>query len=277
MQKYLKLKKMYIEQKAGHIEGMGTYGTVFSSPRLPHIDETDITVVLDSNEVSKCYKSFEDYSKEVDECEKAKSILQNIENVDDYFIMHIKYGTINKKLVEKNRLTVYTSGWGYFSYKNHINYHITFPKGTPLDRITPSAYLLYISRSVLNALQLFKKEDLYLPDMKFGNMVESNRRIKFIDFGLIKKISDVNSTDFLSPILSNLYYICNPVDYQLLMYYSTVETSMTLDTFIKRNIFVDGYFSGKGLGDGILIVHQRYIERFCTSITFNHISKLHVW
>ena len=98
-----------LKQNGGLLEGKGTYGIVFSSPRLPIIDEI---YEINDNEVSKVFKREKDYYEELN-----KSVIIEYTFFEDpefkkFFIQKIKEGPINIEAIKAEKELFNKEWWG---------------------------------------------------------------------------------------------------------------------------------------------------------------------
>jgi len=182
------------------VEGKGSYGIVFSSPRIPILDE-NYEDIKNLNQVSKLLYCIND---KIYFPEKEENIIKTFNNVlklandypeifmDDKFILPIKGGYIDKnKFVTQFNNNEYIFDWLSKSHDNfniinqlilHKNeiFQIVYEKGTPIN-YNFDIFFLKI-KDIYNTLVLCEKKGFYFDDLKYSNLIVHNDKIKIIDF-----------------------------------------------------------------------------------------------
>jgi len=184
------------------LEGKGSFGIVFSSPRIP-ISSEKYEDIIELNQVSKLLFNVEDkiYYPETQEniSKTYDNVLKLIKEYphifsDENFILPIKGGYINKA----DFVSKYNSGefgYGYewiskslnvfkilsqlISNKNEI-FQVVYDKGIPLKYEFDTFFLKMIN--IYNLVELCNKNGFYFDDLKYGNLIVHNDKIKIIDF-----------------------------------------------------------------------------------------------
>jgi len=248
LKKYLKYKNKYLLLKkinGEKVEGHGSYGLVVSTPRLPFEDEDDISTLVSNNEVSKLFSLEKHYNNDTQMIEIVLSIPDIFRS--DYFVLPIRYGKVNKLLVQDNLSKesniYYVDTWldantdyiDFFnkSLFNENVYQITYPKGENLKNkftkrilvLTESSFLTLIENPI-NAIHNANSHKLFFKDIKFDNMIYVDEKIKIIDFFDINILTDITAYDDLIGILQKdtimtniFYYVNNPLSSSLLIIY----------------------------------------------------------
>ena len=239
---------------SGIIEGHGSYGIIYSNPRLPYIVkykfnkesfedfleepfpyiEEDISEVNKDNyendnflkyEVSKVFYDNECYEIELEEY---LHVLNNYNIHDEYFNKPLNYGKINKKYITDNIIKFdYTKNKLnkkkiYYTYLN-AEYQITFLKGSNLDKI--NIYNNFKkTENILHAIKFMNENNLILDDLKKDNIIIVDNKMKFCDFSSIINMKDLNVNILHKSMLKTIfYYIYNPILNILLYYYISLK------------------------------------------------------
>ena len=255
----------------GIIEGHGSYGIIYSNPRLPYsikynfnkesfedfleepfpYIEEDISDINKENyendnflkyEVSKVFYDNECYEIELEEY---LHVLNNYNIHDEYFNKPLNYGKINKKYIinnitkfdyTKNKLNKKKI---YYTYLN-AEYQITFLKGCNLDKI--DIYNNFKkTENILHAIKFMNENNLILDDLKKDNIIIVDNKMKFCDFSSIINMKDLNVNILHKSMLKTIfYYIYNPILNILLYYYISVKENNQLNIDnILNNIKID--------------------------------------
>lgn len=231
------------------IEGSGSYGIVYSTPRLPYlskynfsngIDEIDENIEIENleddsylkNEVSKVFYDDYDYLMEI---KKYRKLLFENKLDCDYFVIPLNYGRIDLDYIFTNI--------NLFNYKSNNNksykkiyltskYQITFLKGIKLKNIE-----LYDKiENIINIIKYLNNNNYIFDDIKIKNLIKIENKIKIIDFCSLLKISDLNLITFNKSFLSTFYYyIYNPLLNTLLFYYLSKKEN----DIINMNYLID--------------------------------------
>ena len=219
---------------AGKIEGKGSYGIVYSLPRLPFkkkysflgniISNNDETVekLLNNNEVSKIFyltqNNTNNNSGYLDELNNYKNILKlNIPNI--FFNKPLNYGEINHNMIKSNP-NVYNSKWSEGNlYYESVKYQITFDLGKQIKNDDlPTFYKKF--GNLINCIDYLNKKNIIFDDLKIDNILEVNGVYKLSDFSSIKKIDHIDTENFNKLLFfSSYYFIYLPYLNKLLKYY----------------------------------------------------------
>ena len=236
----------------GKFEGKGSYGIVYSSPRLPYhekynfrheyIKNTPENLELD--EVSKIFKDQKSYE---DEKDGYMNILTKYKKKtdsdlpDDYFNIPLHFGRLDKGLIKAKNL-IYTSIWSdrYNSYKDlSVFYQIKFKKGKSLDR-TIGNYKDYLLKfkNIVDCMKFMIDNDLIHDDLKLENMIEVSGIFKLSDFGNLKFYDDITLQNYRYTQLHYTYYfIFMPYLNKVLYYYLHNQTNQTIE--LQRKLIVE--------------------------------------
>lgn len=184
------------------LEGIGSYGIVLSSPRIPIINEKyediinldEVSKLLIYNKNKKYYpETYENIVKTYDNVIKLAKEYSHI-FCDDNFILPIKGGYIDKN-VFLSKFNNGEFGYGYewisksceihsilielFSNKNEI-FQVVYKKGTCINYDFNNFLLKMVD--VLNSLEQCNNNGFYFDDLKYGNLIVHDDKIKIIDF-----------------------------------------------------------------------------------------------
>lgn len=185
------------------VEGKGSYGIVFSSPRIPTLDE-DYEDIKSLNQVSKLLYYIDEkiYSPEKEEKNISKSFTNVLKLSNDYpqifsldnFILPIKGGYIDKnKFISKFNNGDFGYGFGWLSksnnnlnimnqlimHKNEI-FQIVYEKGTQINYGFDDFF--HKMKDIYEILVLCEKNGFYFDDLKYSNLIVHDEKIKIIDF-----------------------------------------------------------------------------------------------
>jgi hypothetical protein len=254
----------------GIIEGYGSYGIIYSNPRLPYsikykfhkksfedfleepfpYIEENISEVNKENyendnflkyEASKVFYDNKCYEIELGEY---TYILNNYNIPDEYFNKPLNYGSINKKYIIDNiKKFDYVNNKInkkeiYYTYLN-AEYQITFLKGVNLDKI--DIYNNFKkTENILHAIKFMNENNLILDDLKKDNIIIVDGKMKFCDFSSIINISDLNLNTLEKLNLKTIfYYIHNPILNILLCYYISIKENNIIIDNILNNIKIN--------------------------------------
>lgn len=255
----------------GIIEGYGSYGIIYSNPRLPYsikykfnkksfedfleepfpYIEDNISEVNKENyendnflkyEASKVFYDNKCYEIELGEY---TYILNNYNIPDEYFNKPLNYGSINKKYIIDNiKKFDYVNNKInkkeiYYTYLN-AEYQITFLKGVNLDKIDIYNNLKK-TENILHAIKFMNENNLIFDDLKKDNIIIVDGKMKFCDFSSIINISDLNVNTLEKLNLKTIfYYIHNPILNILLCYYISIkENNIIIINNILNNIKIN--------------------------------------
>jgi len=231
--------------KGGKLEGKGSYGAVYSSPRLPYIsnekydfyekklnESNFLNNSIQKNEVSKVFFDEADFE---DEKNKYILILTEINLVNDYFNIPLAYGNIDidfiKRNVEKNaenKTKIYTNKWA--GKNNTFKYEvkqITFKKGYNLnDNNIDTFYKKF--KNILLCIKFMDINNLIFDDLKIDNMLEIDNKFKISDFSSIVQLSKMIKKYEKSYLDSIFYYIYSPTLNSLIYYYYNIKINGSL-------------------------------------------------
>jgi hypothetical protein len=256
---------------SGIIEGYGSYGIIYSNPRLPYIVkykfnkesfedfleepfpyiEEDISDINKDNyendnflkyEASKIFYDTESYELELGEY---IYILNNYNIHDEYFNKPLNYGSINKKYIIDNITKFdYTKDKFnkkkiYYTYLN-TEYQITFLKGVNLDKV--DIYNNFKkTENILYSIKFMNENNLIFDDLKKDNIIIVDGKMKFCDFSSIINMTDLNLNILHKSNLKTIfYYIYNPILNILLYYYISLKENNEVNiNNILNNIKID--------------------------------------
>jgi hypothetical protein len=244
-----------LKQNGGLLEGKGTYGIVFSSPRLPIIDEI---YEINDNEVSKVFKREKDYYEELD-----KSVIIEYTFFEDpefrqFFIQKINHGPINIEAIKAEKELFNKEWWGDprmsdTAYEQKLNftgiypYTIVYEKGINYKNYKqfPLHELFDKMCDFFQVLQLLQYRRLYVPDVKLDNLVIHNDQFKFIDYAELNTYGIILSKYNDMPFIDSLDYFVYAFDYQCLFRFKDfIEgDTYTLIDFIDEAIDVPDSFT----------------------------------
>lgn len=185
------------------VEGYGSYGIVFSTPRIP-LNNESYEDVINLNQVGKILfikKSNNKYIPATDEEIKLsyENVIQFIKSnpqvfTEESFLLPIKGGYIDKKkFVEycEKKDSVYDIKWfsnskKYFEILNQLFeneqkiFQIVYERGTKIS----SDFTIFFTKiyNVINSLLYCKELGFYFDDIKYDNLITHNDNIKIIDF-----------------------------------------------------------------------------------------------
>lgn len=190
----------------GKFVGLGTYGIVVCNPRLP-LKSEKIEDLVDLAEVSKIFKYKCDYIDEI-EFFNINNFLKNCV-LTKYLVLPLNHGIISKNELDKYNVR-------YYGFKKILDlskcyieddeiYHIVFPKGYLIYKTTYTSvkFLLGI-KNIVNFLVLINHNEIYLPDLKIINIIDTydykkdnlsiknnnNSNYKIIDYTGMLSIND---------------------------------------------------------------------------------------
>lgn len=183
------------------IEGIGTYGIVLSTPRIPFSNE-NFENVKNLNQVSKILflnlnemylpPEEEDIYREYISLREIIDLYPNI-FTNEYFMLPIDGGTINKiKLLEmlrNERILDLTSSSVSNSYIKIISsllqnkqemYQITYEKGEKIN-LNFEDFLDKIN-NIFNIIKISNDNGIFFDDIKLENLIFHDNKIKIIDY-----------------------------------------------------------------------------------------------
>ena len=236
---------MEYELKGGKLEGKGSYGAVYSSPRLPYISNEKYDFYgkklnesnfannsIQKNEVSKVFFYEVDFD---DEKNKYILLLTEINLVNDYFNIPLAYGNIDidfiKKNVEKNaenKTKIYTNKWS--GKNNTFKYEvkqITFKKGYNLNDNNINTFYEKF-KNILLCIKFMDSNNLIFDDLKIDNMLEIDNKFKISDFSSIIQLSKIIKKYEKLYLDSIFYYIYSPALNSLIYYYYNIKINGSL-------------------------------------------------
>jgi hypothetical protein len=290
------MKKKYMI--AGKIEGKGSFGIIYSYPRLPFKNKYNfygntniisnnketIENLLNNNEVSKIFyyrnnnnKLNKDY---LDEKKNYENILKwNIPNI--YFNIPLNYGTINQELINANP-NIYNLNWcqGNRSYKyskNQITFHIG--KKINLDNL-----VIFYKKfdNLIKCIIFLNTNNIIYDDLKIDNILDVDDIYKLSDFSSLKKIDELDKRNFHKLLFySSYYFIYSPCLNKLLKYYIYKKTNphIVFDnifqelkddlTYPNSNIYINYFYN---MIDNIIKFIKKYEEhkKFLLNITLKY-------
>ena len=272
-QKYLKYKQKYLLLKkkiGGKVEGMGSFGLVMSSPRLPLMDET-YEIIKDLNHVSKILyvynkqnnnyypANLDMYNKEYEEVKKYMDTYPKV-ITHDYFILPINGGMINIREFINNHnyddkwyenSTVEKILYDLFLINRNPTYQIIYNKGITIDNMLKTETTLNFISLMINpitALNKMNNNGMFLKDIKSDNMIFHDNKIKISDwsdfFDLNGKTKENINMLYNDNFLTNVFYFVNsPIASVLLCLYSNTISIKTkpynepINSYIKDEFF----------------------------------------
>ena len=241
------------------IEGNGTYGVVYSNPRLPYLkkfkfykkiinnenNNCDIDTSNNSdidnnddlsngeedkddynsddflkNEVSKLFFDFDCYQTELQEY---IYILSNYNIPSEYFNIPLNYGITNKKFIFNN-----STLFNYLKTKKKIkDIYLLYLKSkyqiTYLKGIKIEKIDIYNNfnknENILFAVKFLNNNNYLFDDLKNDNLLFFNNKIKIIDFSTIIHINDITLTKLKKSMLTTVYYHIYNPIFNSLLYY----------------------------------------------------------
>lgn len=212
------------------IEGYGTYGIVYSSPRLPYskkynFDNSLVDDIMDDNflynEVSKVFFDVDYYKDEmINYC----FILEKYILKDIYFNVPLHYGIIDYDYVKEYKNKYYFhenifENYYYLNYEKVSKYQITFLKGYKINDLNFNDFILKIM-NVVKAVKFLNDQNYLFNDLKIENLILIDNVIKICDYSSLRHIDDIDLDFFSSSILKTIfYYPYNPILNKLLYYY----------------------------------------------------------
>lgn len=231
------------------LEGIGSYGLVLSSPRIPLVDE-DIEEISKLNEVSKILFSTDEINDRVlpTTPEDIKQEYLDVEQIilkyptlfnNNNFILPIRGGTIDKQKFVENYEKENYFGFGWLSknedafnilnnlLKYKINmFQIIYERGEKIN-LQPNDFICKMSL-ILECLENLNQNGFFLDDIKFDNLLVHDGRIKFIDFS-----SSIN----LNTTFENIKKQLIDSKFNTIFYfpYSTLDCIMLFETINKTN------------------------------------------
>ena len=189
-------------------EGKGAFGTVFSSPRLPLLQER-VRDILYLPQVSKVFHTYRDYYQEVTSF--GMLCLQH-EFPKDLFCSFLDHGRINKLEVRKYRW-IYNTTWcaGETDFEN-ASHQVIYPRGKPVSVIPFYKFMVYFE-NILRVVEFLEAKDLAFDDFKNQNLLVLNGKMVVSDYSSIVSINDLimPATFYSTNFKSRYYYIHSPV------------------------------------------------------------------
>ena len=274
------------------VEGKGSFGIVFSSPRIP-TEEENYEDVIKLNQVSKILYYIIDNKYYPEEKENFKktydNILQLIEEYpnifnDENFILPIKAGYINKnELALKYKNNEFGLGFDWISKStNNMNilnqlilhndeiYQVVYEKGTPI-KYNFDTFLLKMT-DICDLLFLCDKNGFYFDDLKYHNLIVHNDKIKIIDFEepINLNLPETEYTKMIdeSKFFNIMYYAYDTISNLLLFEFT--DNISRLCYYETQNYY-------KILDDNInkyskYVEYKLYIYNFLTNLWKKHIN-----
>jgi len=189
-------------------EGKGAFGTVFSSPRLPLLQER-VRDILYLPQVSKVFHTYRDYYQEVTAF--GMLCLQH-EFPKDLFCSFLDHGRINKLEVRKYRW-IYNTTWcgGETAFEN-ASHQVIYPRGKPVSVIPFYKFMVYFE-NILRVVEFLDEKDLAFDDFKNQNLLVLDGKMVVSDYSSIVSIADLimPATFYSTNFKSRYYYIHSPV------------------------------------------------------------------
>ena len=253
--KYLKYKTKYLNLKknGGVIEGMGSFGVIYSHPRLPYkekytfrrklIPEDDFSSEnIQIKEVSKIFKTENNESNDklininyFKERNGYLYILRHFTIPNDFFNIPLNYGIVNSELINSKQ-NIYNKTWASTlnNKQNYVyldaKYQITFPKGVSIkNNIFHDSIIKF--KNIIHAIKYMNDHNLVYDDLKTGNILEVDSKFKISDFSTLTHFSDINYEKYKILNLSVIfYYIFSSLLNNVLYYYLNIKNGK------KKNI-----------------------------------------
>ena len=245
------------------IEGKGTYGIVYSSPRFPYLEmynfekikllnNETIDDVTNLNEVSKIFYNEEDYIYERD-----RYIELNLYNLPDiYFNKPIFYGEIS--VHELYKVDNYKFSNSLKKYIRDFPYQITFMKGELVNSQDLNINIFY--KKINNLFQLIKYLNDYLfliDDFKLNNIIHINSIYKLIDYSSLINVSTITEDIFESSFL--VYF----------SYYTYLNVlNISLINIISEKNEITEYYNKKSYNKEEYKYNKKYIINILYSILY---------
>lgn len=225
------------------VEGIGSNGIIFSSPRIP-LENENYNDIKKLNQISKIlYLHYNNNYKPVGASTIEKEFINinkiilkypNIFN-NDNFILPISGGYINKKeFIEYYDNKNYNYGFRWLSYSEEylkifnelMNgeesvFQIIYDRGEKINYKIID-FLIKIN-DVLNTIIISNKNGFYFDDIKFYNLIVHENKIKIIDFAAIinmnKSLDNIKKQIKTSKFHDIFYYPYNIISNILLYEY----------------------------------------------------------
>jgi hypothetical protein len=249
--KYLKYKSKYLNLKkiGGFIDGVGSYGVIYSNPRLPYLKKYNfdgtLTVEDDFNseniqekEVSKIFKKnynrTNSRNKNINFFEEANGyihILNHFSIPSIYFNIPLNYGKLNRELIN-SKLDIYNRDWASNvdgKYRNiylDAKYQITFPIGISIKHNNFYDSILKF-KNIIYAVKFMNEHNLVFDDLKKGNILEIDSKFKISDFSSLTHFSNINYEKYNTLNLTVVfYYIFSSLLNSVLYYYLKIKNGV---------------------------------------------------
>ena len=259
IQKYFKYKNKYMLLKniiGGQYEGQGSSGLVVSRPRIPFFDETYESIKT-LPQVSKLYINNSMAQKDWDSCLELITKFPSI-ITSEYFILPLRLNKINKDIF-KTKIDIYNKQWLnnkeeailFFRkvMENEEVYQIIYNKGESVNRFINNVDQTDLNgNTFLNAMKYpiiaIKNTidiNLYFTDIKIGNMVYEDEKIKIIDFADKYYFKDTLYNIMIENIkksntLMNIYYINNNILCSSLLKIYAFNIRLDTDNYLKHEL-----------------------------------------
>ena len=207
------------------IEGYGSFGVVYSSPRVPFTKKYKFNTNINKmvifnledhlvnevetnndeilyNEVSKIFFEEKEYRAEV---VNYINIIKKYNIDEQYFNLPLNFGGFNEEFTQNNKFECFKK----MDYEN--NTQITFKRGT---KILLNNLNIIISKfnNIILALKYLNENHFLFDDIKYDNMLDVGGLFKLSDFSSLTKFRKLDYKKFKDDKLSTLvYHIYNPI------------------------------------------------------------------
>ena len=226
------MNKKYMN--AGKLEGKGSYGIVYSFPRLPFKKKYNfydnntlnyknietIENILNNNEVSKIFYLNKNNSSNINYYNEKNNyeIILKWNLPDIFFNKPLNYGIINHELINSHP-NIYNLNWceGDFYFKYAEN-QITFKHGKEIKNDELDIfYKKFIN--LINCINFLNENNIIFDDLKIDNILDIEDTYKLSDFSSLIKVNDINKKNFNQLLFySSYYFIYLPYLNKLLKY-----------------------------------------------------------
>jgi hypothetical protein len=286
--KYIKYKKKYLNlKKGGVIEGSGSYGVIYSSPRLPYKEKYSFKKQLvqeepfsseniQTKEVSKIFEreTLETSNKYINinyfnEKDGYINILNHIKIPKEFFNIPSHYGIVDTELII-SKPDIYNKTWASTLKNQHSNiyidakYQITFPHGISIKNNNFNNSINKF-KNIINAVKFMNNNNLVFDDLKTGNLLEVDSLFKISDFSSLMPFSNINYKIYKKLNLYVLYYyIFSSLLNLLLYYYLHIREDKKINTDKIINKINKEYDEEES------IIYKKYIDSLCTRVKIMH-------
>lgn len=235
------------------MEGSGTFGVVYSTPRFPFKDkfnfnndtekkENDIIELLYNNEVSKIFFDEEFYNIEKEDYLR----LKDYNLPDTLFNKPLNYGLIDKDIVFGCEIYNYKWSGAKFDFGKIINcspYQITFEKGKEICNDKHLDLGLFYEKiiNLFNLIKYLNDNKILFDDFKLSNVLNINGVYKLSDYSSLIKIEQMTKNIFNDSFLNtSSYFIYLPILNKAFEYYICKKETREYEDLID-----DEHYSNK--------------------------------